>query len=178
METYRIIYASTAARPFGSAEFERLLMQARIYNYSEGIGGLLLRAGPQFLGVLEGPEPAVAILDARIAADPRHQAVRTLEAAAVRGLLFPYASLGFADVEPDALARLTAYLDPLHRRALLPQGYDEQEMITDLLLEFVGLHCPHVLEQSGDRAARPPQHSPSTQPPNGNSARLAQGPPR
>ena len=147
METYRIIYASTAARPFGPAEFDRLLMQARIYNYSEGVGGLLLRAGLQLLEELEGPEPAVAALYARIAADPRHHAVRTLETAAVQGPLFPHASLGFAEVEPAALARLTAYLEPLHRRALLPQGYDEQEVIADLLLEFVELHCPHVLGQ-------------------------------
>ena len=67
--------------------------------------------------------------------------------------------MGFADVEPAALARLTAYLDPPHRRALLPQGYDEQEIITDLLMEFVGLHCPHVLGQPGDRAASRPQRS-------------------
>ncbi|MET4076832.1 BLUF domain-containing protein [Hymenobacter sp. UYCo722] len=178
METYRITYASTAARSFGSAEFERLLMQARIYNYSEGIGGLLLRAGPQFLGVLEGPEPAVATLYARIAADPRHHAVRALEAAAVRGPLFPYASLGFAEVAPDALVRLTACLDQSHRRVLPPQGYDEPEVIADLLLEFVELHCSHVLGQPGDRAAHPPQRSPSIQPPNGNSAKLAHGPPR
>ena len=159
METYRIIYASTATRLLGPAEFERLLMQARIYNYSESIGGLLLRAGLQFLEVLEGPEPAVAGLYARIAADPRHQAVHTLEAAPVRGPLFRHASLGFAEVEAAALGRLMAYLDPDHRRALLPQGYNEQEVIADLLLEFVEQHCPHVLGQPGDRAAGLPQRS-------------------
>ena len=159
METYRLIYASTAAQLFGPAEFDRLLMQARIYNFSEGIGGLLLRAGLHFLEVLEGPQPTVAALYARIAADPRHLAVHTLEAAAVRGPLFRPASLGFAEVEPAALGRLTAYLDPLHRRALLPQGYNEQEIIADLLLEFVELHCPHVLAQPGNQAASPPQRS-------------------
>ena len=159
METYRIIYASTAARPFGPAEFDRLLMQARIYNFSEGIGGLLLRAERQFLEVLEGPESAVAELYARIADDPRHQAVQAFETAVVRGPLFPHASLGFADVEPDTLGRLAAYLDPAHRQALLPQGYNEQEVITDLLLEFVELHCPHALRYPGDRAAMRPQRS-------------------
>ena len=159
MESYRIIYASTAARPFGLAEFDRLLLQARIYNYSEGIGGLLLRAGEQFLAVLEGPEPAVAELYARIAADPRHYAVHALEVTAVPGPLFPHASLGFAEVEPAALARLTAYLDPLHRRALLPQGYDEQGIIADLLLEFVELHCPQVFGQPGQSSASQPHRS-------------------
>ncbi|GAA4035636.1 hypothetical protein GCM10022409_20460 [Hymenobacter glaciei] len=159
METYRIIYASTAARPFGLAEFDRLLLQARIYNYSEGIGGLLLRAGSQFLEVLEGPEAAVAELYARIAADPRHQAVRTIDAAAAGGPLFLPARLGFAEVELTALDRLIAYLDPAHRRALFPQGYDEQEIIADLLLEFVELHCPQVLAQPGDQATSRPQRS-------------------
>lgn len=159
METYRIIYASTGTRPFGPAEFDRLLTQARIYNFSEGIGGLLLRADLQFLEVLEGPEPAVAELYARIATDPRHHTVRTLEAAAVRGPLFRPASLGFAEVEPAALGRLSAYLDPPHRRALLPEGYDEQEIIADLLLEFVAQHCPHVLGQPDNRAASRPQRS-------------------
>ena len=159
METYRIIYASTAARPFGTAEFDRLLMQTRIYNFSEGIGGLLLRAGNQFLEVLEGPEPAVHTLYARITADPRHQAVHLLVAAAVGRPLFPHVSMGFAEVEPAALGRLMAYLDPLHRRALLPHGYNEQEVIADLLLEFVALHCPHVLARPGDRASSRPQRS-------------------
>ena len=159
METYRIIYASTAERPFGPAEFDRLLTQARIYNFSEGVGGLLLRAGLEFLEVLEGPELAVATLYARIAADPRHRAVRVLEAAAVRGPLFRHASLGFSEVEPAPLARLTAYLDPPHRRALLPQRYDEREVIADLLLEFVELHCPHVLDQPVDQASNRPQRS-------------------
>ena len=159
MKTYRIIYASTAARPFGPAELERLLMQARIYNFSENIGGLLLRAGHALLQVLEGPEPAVASLYARIAADPRHYAVRPL-AAAVGRRLFLHASMGFADVEPAALGRLTAYLDPLHRRALLPAGYDEQAIMADLLLEFVALHCPHVLSRPGDRAGSRPQRAP------------------
>ncbi|MDQ2793770.1 MAG: BLUF domain-containing protein [Bacteroidota bacterium] len=159
METYRIIYASTAVRSFGAAEFDRLLMQARIYNFSEGVGGLLLRAENQFLEVLEGPAPAVQALYARIAADPRHHAVRILEMAAVRGSLFPHASLGFADVEPAALGRLTAYLDPLHRRALLPQGYDEHEIMADLLLEFVELHCPYVLSRPGDHASSRPHYA-------------------
>ena len=159
METYRIIYASIAARPFGAAEFDRLLMQARIYNFSEGIGGLLLRAESQFLGVLEGPKPAVEALNERIAADPRHRAVHALEAAPVRGPLFRAARLGFAEVEPAALARLAAYLDPSHRLALLPRGYDEQEVVADLLLEFVELHCPHVLGPPDDRAVSRPQSS-------------------
>lgn len=159
METYRIIYTSTATRLLGPAELERLLMQARIYNYSEGVGGVLLRAGLHFLEVLEGPEPAVAELYARIAADPRHQAVQALDAAKVRGPLFRHASLGFAEVESAELSRLVAYLDPAYRRTLLPQGCDEQEVIADLLLEFVELHCPHVLGQPGDRAASWPQRS-------------------
>lgn len=150
MKTYRIIYTSTAVRPLGSAEFNRLLMQARIYNFSEAIGGLLLRAGLQFLEVLEGPQQAVTALYQRIAADSRHHAVRLLEAAAVRAPLFPFASLAFMDVEAAALARLIAYLEPPHRQAILPQGYDEQEIIADLLLEFVEQHGPHVLGQPGD----------------------------
>jgi hypothetical protein len=156
MKTYRIIYASTAARPFGPAEFERLLLQARIYNFSENIGGLLLRAEPQFLQVLEGPEQAVAELYSRIAADPRHRAVRTLEAAPVQGPLFRPANVDFAEAEPADLARLTAYLYPMH---LLPQGYDEQAVIADLLLEFVEQHCPQVLGPPGIQAASPLQRS-------------------
>ena len=159
MKTYRIIYASTAARPFGPAEFERLLLQSRIYNFSENIGGVLLQAEPQFLQVLEGPEQAVAELYSRIAADPRHRAVRTLEAAPVQGPLFRPANLDFAEAEPADLARLTAYLDPTHRRGLLPQGYDEQAVIADLLLEFVEQHCPQVLGSPGIQAASTLQRS-------------------
>lgn len=160
METCRIIYTSTAARLLGPAELDRLLLQARTYNFSEGISGLLLRAGPQFMQVLEGPHLAVAGLYARISADVRHTSVLLLEQAAVHRSLFPFASLAFAEVEPGALARLTAYLDPLHRRALLPRGYDEQAIIADLLLEFVEMHCPHLLGQAGPSAAGYPPGPP------------------
>ena len=65
-----------------------------------------------------------------------------------------------AEINPVALARLTAYLDPLHRRALLPRGYDEQAIIADLLLEFVEMHCPHLLGQAGPSAAGYPPGPP------------------
>ena len=159
MEIYRVIYTSTAVRACGPAEFDRLLTQARIYNYSMGISGLLLRAGMQFLHLLEGPPAAVAELYERIAHDPRHHHVETLERATVRRLLLPHAILAFAEVEPVNLARLTAYLVPQHRRALLPLAYDEQEVIADLLLEFVELHCPHLLALPGDGPASRPQRS-------------------
>lgn len=161
MEIYRIIYTSTAVRAPGPAEFERLLMQARIYNYSLGISGLLLRAETQYLQLLEGPAAAVAGLYERIAHDPRHYGVKTLEHAAVPRLLLPHASLAFADTGPANLARLVAALAPPHRQSP-PLARDGQRNTAAVLLNFIEVHCSHLLALPGpDPASRLPRPQPT-----------------
>ncbi|MBC8082611.1 MAG: BLUF domain-containing protein [Hymenobacter sp.] len=137
MSIHQIIYRSTATRPLSEAELGRLVSQARIYNYSQSITGILLYAEQQFLQVLEGEKTAVEELYDRIAEDPRHTDLTIVLDGPAPQPFFPAWNMGFNRVAPAALARLGNYLDPQHWAVLLPRTYSAQEVITDLLREFV-----------------------------------------
>ena len=137
MAIHRVIYRSTATRLLGTQELARMVEQARIHNFSQGITGILLYAEGHFLQVLEGEPPAVAMLYDQICQDPRHLSIETLYDAPVAQRLSPDWSLGFGTVEIAAFNRLAAFLDPRHQAALLPETYDAKYFSTDLLREFV-----------------------------------------
>jgi len=75
---YSLIYRSQASRAVHEVTLTSLVRKARLYNQQARITGLLLYAKGQFLQVLEGPEPVLSDLYARINDDPRHYDVRTL----------------------------------------------------------------------------------------------------
>lgn len=137
MALQQLIYHSTATRIWGAEELDRLVAQARIYNFSCAITGVLFRADQHFLQVVEGEADVVESLYRRIAHDPRHAGFRLLVNEPMKQRVFPRWSLGFRQVLPVTLVRLERYLDPQHRAALLPRGYDGQEIIADLLREFM-----------------------------------------
>lgn len=114
-----------------------MVEQARIYNFSKGITGVLFHAEGHFLQVLDGEPDAVALLYDRIYHDPRHASIDTLFDAPVAQRLSPGWNLGFGTVKIAALNRLTAFLDPNHQAALLPEAYDSNAFVSDLLREFV-----------------------------------------
>ena len=137
MAIQQIIYRSIATHRVGAAELDRLVQQARIHNFSQNITGLLLFADRQFLQVLEGEPEVVAEMFAYISQDARHARVAVLVNEPAPRRLFPEWSLGFGFVNAAALARLTAYLHPRHRAALVSRTVKAQEIIPNLLHEFV-----------------------------------------
>jgi hypothetical protein len=60
------------------SEVEPLLERSRTNNRRDGITGVLLYSGGAFAQLLEGEPAAVGAVLARIAADPRHTAMRVL----------------------------------------------------------------------------------------------------
>lgn len=115
-----------------------MVQQGRIFNFSQGITGVLFCADKHFFQVLEGEQSDVEELYARIRDDARHTKVTTLLDALAPRRLFPDWSLGFGAVNAAALARLSAYLDPRHRSALLLRMAKAQEaVLADLLRRFV-----------------------------------------
>ena len=140
MEIYRIIYRSTAARPLGEAELERLVSQSRINNFSRNITGVLFYADEHIVQLLEGPQVAVEGIYRHLSRDPRHTSIATVYSGPAPRRLFPKWSLGYSQVAGPALDRLASYLDPRRWSALLPRAYDAQEVIADLLQEFVAEH--------------------------------------
>ncbi|NCP12202.1 MAG: BLUF domain-containing protein [Sphingomonadales bacterium] len=71
---HRFMYISTATSYNDDNEMASILRVSRRNNARDDITGLLVKGGPRFLQVLEGPERAVRATYQRILADPRHKA--------------------------------------------------------------------------------------------------------
>ena len=72
----RLIYRSTCSASFlPNEDLRSLVHQSADHNAEQGITGLLLLSGDQFLQVLEGPDTAVNRLFNRIIRDTRHHDV-------------------------------------------------------------------------------------------------------
>lgn len=71
-----LVYISTATRSFEQDDLRELVEQAAAINSREGITGLLLYNGRNFLQLLEGESGRIVALMARLRADPRHDGIR------------------------------------------------------------------------------------------------------
>lgn len=96
---YSLIYRSQASRAVHEVTLTSLLRKARLYNQQAHLTGLLLFAKGHFLQLLEGPEPALSDLYARINDDPRHYDVRTLSYGLVEARSFPHSPLAYGSVD-------------------------------------------------------------------------------
>jgi hypothetical protein len=74
----QVFYVSRAAGALGDAQVQSILQASRRENARLDVTGCLLFSGHCFAQVLEGAQPIVSALARRIAADPRHVAVRVL----------------------------------------------------------------------------------------------------
>ena len=106
---WRIVYISTAVSGIDQASVETLLATSRARNADQGITGLLLFNGHNFLQILEGERNAIGPLMQSILADPRHSGVSVVrdEAIAARsfgGWDMRYVAIDLAN--PDRLAVL------------------------------------------------------------------------
>lgn len=97
-EIFHILYASSAAKPFGDPELAELLSLSQRNNASLGITGMLLYAEGNFIQYIEGPEDAVDDLYRRIARDPRHRSVFMLSEGSGPTRLFPDWTMGYRAV--------------------------------------------------------------------------------
>lgn len=107
---YSLIYRSQASRALHEVTLPPLLRKARLHNERTRLGGLLLYANGEFMQVLEGPEPALSQLYARIQADPRHYAVRTLAYGPIAERAFPDWRMAYAPTNARALEKITGFL--------------------------------------------------------------------
>ncbi|WP_070734466.1 BLUF domain-containing protein [Hymenobacter glacialis] len=133
----QLIYCSTATRPLADEEMQELIVQSSVRNAARAITSFLYCANPGYLHVLEGDHQAVAQLQARLSQDARHADMVTIMDETSTTRLFPGLNMGSAYLTSAALARLAGYLDPQYRSVLLPTSCNSQEVIMDLLHEFV-----------------------------------------
>ncbi|MBC7619075.1 MAG: BLUF domain-containing protein, partial [Candidatus Saccharibacteria bacterium] len=70
-----VVYASEATTPMTTGDLEALLVSARGWNRKNGITGVLLCSGNQFLQCIEGPSDAVQETYDRICRSRQHKGV-------------------------------------------------------------------------------------------------------
>lgn len=112
------IYSSAAVAEFKPSDLETLLDKARANNQQLGVGGMLLYDRGSFLQVLEGPEPAVAKLFAKIGADARHERVVLLLQVEVEVPVFAEWSMGFVSGSQLSGEQVPGYSDFLKGSSL------------------------------------------------------------
>ncbi len=97
----RLIYFSTARLGLGAAELENILSCAVARNLANGVTGILLFNGLNFLQVLEGPRGKVEELYERITRDPRHAGVTLIKTENVEALSYPEWGMKLKDIDSD-----------------------------------------------------------------------------
>ena len=75
---HRLIYISSLSEDYGKDDVSDIVAVARKKNAENGITGLLIFNGLNFLQILEGNRNAVESTYSRIVLDPRHYSVVTL----------------------------------------------------------------------------------------------------
>ncbi len=114
---YRLIYISSAMKPFTDGQLQELLEVSRRNNEIAGITGMLLYLSGNFIQVLEGEKMDVLALVLRIGHDPRHRGVLVLMQGHVAEREFPNWSMGFHRVGSHEENDLPGYTDFLDQAA-------------------------------------------------------------
>jgi hypothetical protein len=90
-----IVYVSAAVEPFSEGQLAELLAKSRNNNAAAGLTGMLLYRDGQFMQVLEGDDAAVRSVYQIVAADDRHDKVRTVLEEEISDRRFPQWTMGF-----------------------------------------------------------------------------------
>jgi hypothetical protein len=96
---HQIIYSSAAVAPFSERELTELLTIARLNNARVGVTGMLLYHEGSFLQALEGDEPVLDALFAKISKDKRQHRVINLLRREIDKAEFDQWQMGFASTK-------------------------------------------------------------------------------
>ncbi|MEO1657850.1 MAG: BLUF domain-containing protein [Pseudomonadota bacterium] len=91
----RLIYLSTAYREPNQEMLDTILTDARAYNSSHGVTGMLVAHGKKFLQVLEGDAAKVEMVMKRVCASQKHGGIVTLVDTDATQRLFPEWTMGY-----------------------------------------------------------------------------------
>lgn len=109
-----LVYVSSAVELFSQGELTALLETSRRNNTPAGITGLLLYKDGNFMQVIEGDKTEIHVLQARIANDPRHTGIITLNERKISERQFPDWSMGFKNLSDPKLRVLPGYSEFLN----------------------------------------------------------------
>ena len=135
---WQLSYRSEQAYEMDTSDLMKLLFDARAFNRENGITGLLLHHGGQFMQLLEGEQHEVQRLYRKIAEDARHRNVVIEVNAPVELRVFPRWQMGYAEApEMDghpALAGAESERDAMNNLRVLARDH----MSAARLLQFLG----------------------------------------
>lgn len=108
-ELQTLVYASTLARDLGPAEVDAMLLDARTFNASVEVTGVLLQGAGKFFQVIEGAEAALDDVFRRIEAARAHRDIRILLRKPLRERNFASWYMGFAAAPQTAIQELSQF---------------------------------------------------------------------
>jgi hypothetical protein len=132
----RIVYLSEAAKLLSHSKLQAMVDEYSKRNHAQGISGLLLHSGGNFMQVLEGEEMVISTLYAKIAKDPRHKNVRTLLHRATDRRLFEDWGMQLANPGQVQSMDTAALNRALIRLRLAPDAQAMESDAINLLQEF------------------------------------------
>jgi hypothetical protein len=103
---YSFVYASSATTLFTDDALELLLAEARQRNRAHQVTGMLLHSGGNFMQALEGTQPALDTVLARIRASRRHNGLLTLYQQPIAQREFGDWDMAFRRIDQAAFQRL------------------------------------------------------------------------
>ena len=114
-----------------------MLQRWRTKNARLGITGLLIYRDGAFIQSLEGEEPTVRELYARIQADGRHFQVCTLQAIPMAERQFPDWSMGFKNLDGGNVAAFPGY----NPHPIVPGAEDEMSVKASIALRLLAWYA-------------------------------------
>lgn len=141
MRLARLIYASRATLMFSQDQLGELVRRSSVSNMDRNISGALVYCDGYFLQLLEGPEPALVGLLAKISLDPRHRDVQQLSLRPILSRLFSDWGMSFlhedniVNVDKD---KITKILGRLHSAPCLDELGESASVLLEELKTVIG----------------------------------------
>ena len=130
----RVTYISQESSPLSADDLLGLLSQCHRNNTARGLTGMLLFGNGTFLQSLEGEQEVVEPLMRKIAADPRHKAIKVLRQDTIQSRQYADWSMGFERVTEKTLADIPGLRD-LGLRNFNAEYLGSHGEVVDTLLE-------------------------------------------
>lgn len=131
-----LVYLSIARQPFSEQALVELLAVSRRNNARDGITGLLLYKGGEFIQVLEGPVDPVVALTEKLEHDPRHGQIQILLQSPLRQRQFADWSMGFHQLDGNHDLDIPGFSTFLQTPATAQGLAERATLVQRLLLNF------------------------------------------
>jgi len=129
-------YVSSATHLLDAGELAAILEVSRVNNERDGITGMLLYKGGNFMQTVEGPEQAVELLRARLESDPRHHGLAVLIDGTRPQRIFDGWTMGFREVGSQNLSDVPGYSEFLDTPLTADAFGEDPQASQRLLLSF------------------------------------------